>query len=1045
MNKNFPLSAIALALVLSGCNDFSNSSDAKASLPAFIDAPRSSVNINQDWKYQMNYSDIAAISPEFDDSGSEWGAINLPHSVDAENVINADPSNPHFKGMNTYRKTLTINNTAGKRQYIEFDGSAMKTTVFVNSELVGEHVGGFMRFRFDITDYIVKGENTIVLQVDNRTYDSTVHDAAFLPMETGQDFTYYGGIYRDVRLIEVGEVGLDAEDYGSSGVYFMQKNTTDMQSEIYSNIRVRNNSDEDFDGRVRTIIKDAEGKQVYSSVSITNVLANSVTVLESEFTLKDIHLWDGVKDPYLYRIFVEVFDGAELVDQIEQPLGLRYFTFDSEEGFLLNGEKYRLNGVAMHQDRDVVGWSTTKEMREGDLDLIREMGATSIRFSHYPHNIDTGEYSNQVGLMNYLELPIVNKYLTEGETGSQYLESAKEQMRALIRQNFNFPSMALVGNSNEVGMSMSDTLVNIKWLQELSYVIEDEFGARFGQIVPYRKSTMATVLMDEIGDKKWNTVQMPCHNRYYGWYVGNVDDVGGFIDDIKAAYPDLPFCMSEYGAGVSSLPEYATENPTMGDHSSQWGNIFHEGHVKAYNEREWVWGTYVWNMFDFSVATRNEGDTIGRNDKGLVKFDHVTKKDQFYFYQSDWSDVPMIHIVDTNLSEGSSKAVKVYSTLDAVTLSVNHVVVDTKKRSDNDPALAGVFLWNSEDIDAYFTEESDNIIQVSGTKNDQTFTDTFTKLVHQYNGSSIISDKFAVMDTATNGELTGIISHLPADITFDELKMIVTLDLGASWIDNSISGSIVSGDTVQVLAGNGDVRTYSVVETASLSTYRNAYSSLLYQFVNDDGAFDGEMFDGDMETTPIGIAFGSSVSVDLGAIYYVSHVEPLRNDAIKSESQNASYTLQIFGDIIAVDKVAHTEAAEWVEGMITLDGGSPAIKHLEISIPETEWFINSTSSGRSMPVVGFSEINVYGGLIKGDKLGLNYKLSTFTLDSSITDIDTLLESIVKIDSESTVTDEVVVELLDSSNVITSDFNSVAIIKVSQTRAGQVYTEAYSKL
>ncbi|MGF1758809.1 glycoside hydrolase family 2 protein [Photobacterium sagamiensis] len=1051
MRKIFTLSAITLALALTGCNDSSHTSktpDIKESLPKFVSTPRSSVNINEGWTYQMNYSDIVATLPDFDDSGAEWESVDLPHSVDAGNVVNADPNSPHFKGMNTYRKNLSIKKEQGKRQYLEFDGSAMITTVYVNGQKAGEHTGGFMRFRIDITDHVIDGENTIAIQVDNRPYDPKVHQTAFLPMETGQDYTYYGGIYRDVKLVQVGEIGFDAEDYGSSGVYFMQTNTTENASELYSNIRIRNKSKDDFNGNIRTIIQDASGKTVYSQLTSATVIANDVTEVENEFTLDNIHLWDGVKDPYLYRIFVQVFDGNKLVDQVEQPLGLRYFSFDADKGFMLNGNEYRLNGVAMHQDRDIVGWSTNKDMRNGDLDLVREMGATSIRFSHYPHALDTGEYSNQIGLMNYLELPIVNSYLTEtehGASGAQYLESAKEQMRALIRQNFNFPSMALVGNSNEIGLAMPNSAENTEWLQALSDVIKDEFGQRFGKTVPYRKTTQATVLVDQIGDKDWDTVEMPCHNRYFGWYVGKIDDVGTFIDDIKTAYPDLPFCMSEYGAGVSTLPEYASEIPQMADHSSQWGNKYHEGYLKAYNERPWVWGTYVWNMFDFSVATRDEGDTIGRNDKGLVKFDHVTKKDQFYFYQANWAEAPMIQLVDKNISEGSSRGVKVYSTLDEVTLFVNGQQVSTKKRSDNDKSLPGVFEWVSTDIDSNFKAEQRNYIEVSGVKNNQKFTDSFDRFVKEYAGTSIYSDQVAIISTEdkTNNLFTGTVSHLPENMTFEELKKLVTLDLGAQWGNSSSSSVLVDGDTFVIIAGNGDSRTYTVKETSSLSTYRDAYSSLLYQFTSP-GATDADMFDGSLATTPVGMAgfnpasVNATISVDLGAIFYVDHVEPIRNPGIEQASGNASYTFQINGDILGTDKVPYTDPIVWTNQVIKLNNGPQALKRLELKLTDTKWV-------NQVPLVGFSEINVYGGLIKGDLLGLDYKARTFNLDVGITDIDALNQAITQIDSLSIVTDKVSVELLDNTDQTVNNLSVVTKIKVSQTRGGLVYTEIYTKL
>ena len=1047
MKKKFVLSAITIAasLIISGCNDSDSDSESneKSPPPDFIEQPRITYNINENWSYQMNYGEIEATEINFDDSGAEWENINLPHSIDAERVVNVKPGSSHFKGMNTYRKTLSMSVKEGKRQYLEFDGSALLTTVYINGEKAGEHTDGFMRFRIDITDYIVNGENTIVIQVDNRPYDPEVHETAFLPMETSQDYTYYGGVYRDLRILEVADVGIDTEDYGSSGIYFMQTKTTDSSSEIYSNIRVRNKSDKAFSGQVRTIIQDADGQIVYTAISPAEVKANDVITVTSDFKLNNINLWDGVNDPYLYSIFVEVLDGETVVDQVEQPLGLRYFAFDADKGFLLNGKPYRLDGVAMHQDRDVVGWSTSKEMRKGDLDMIREMGAKSIRFSHYPHNIDTSEYSNEVGFLNYLELPIVNAYLTEAEhgtAGAEYLTSAKEQMRALIRQNFNFPSMAVVGNSNETGLGMPNTPANTEWLQELSDVIKEEFGERFGQEVPYRKSTMATIMIDQIGDQDWNTVEMPCHNRYFGWYIGKIDDVGGYIDDLKTAYPNLPFCMSEYGAGVSTLPDFATETPMMADHSSQWGNLYHEGYIKAYNQRDWIWGTYVWNMFDFSVATRDEGDTVGRNDKGLVKFDHITKKDQYYLYQANWSDVPMIQIVDKNLAEATSRAVKVYSTLDEITLSVNGKIVGTKQRRDNDENLPGVFVWSNEEAEDFFEENAQNSISVSGTKNNEILTDEFSRKTLPFQGTKIHSDKVAILAI---GENEGAISHLPDGITAVQFKQLVTLDLGASWGNTPTDDSILKqDDKFEVRAGNGDIRTYTVQETNSLSTYRNAYSSLVYDFTDKD-AIDTDMFDGDPATDAFGLPgfsspFEATVSVDLGAVFFVDSVEPKRPLA----AGNNGYTIQIKGDVLGTDKLPYTDAIDWRENAIFLNNGPQAIKRLELAITGTEWFI--PAQGFYIPVVGFAEINVFGGLIKGEKLGIDYKARTFTLDGSIIDMDDLHDAITKVDSNGLVSHPVTLELLNNTGNEVTDLATLASIKVKQIRDGQTYIEVYTR-
>ena len=1043
MNKTFAAVAITSALLLAGCNGNTESTEVENEIKVPSNV-RDVSNINAGWAFKMAYENDDALASGFDDS--EWEEVNLPHSVDADRITNYDPTDPPFKGVSTYRKHLNFKHVNDKRQYLEFDGAAMISQIFVNGKFAGEHVGGFSRFRVDITDFLIDGENAIAIQIDNRSYTPGVHDTAFLPMETGQDWIYYGGLYRDVKLLEVSSVSIDAEDYGSSGVYFLQKETTDNTSEIYSNIRIRNKKDSDFSGHVRTVIKDAADKIIYSQLSPVNAESNTVMSVENEFTLSDIHLWDGIKDPYLYQVFVQVLDGEQnIIDQVEQPLGLRYFSFDADKGFLLNGEEYTLRGVAMHQDRDVVGWSTTKEMREADLETIREMGGNSVRFSLYPHNIDTAEYSNKIGFLNYIELPIANSYLNEtdhGEAGAQYLESAKEQMRELVRQNFNYPSMGVVGNSNEVGLDPEpDNEAKTAWLQSLSDVIKEEFGERFGEEVPYRKTTLATVSTDVIGDPDWDTVEMPCHNVYLGWYNSTISSAPSFMDSMKAAYPDIPFCLSEYGAGVSNLPEFAAENPVMGDHSSQWGTLFHEGYLKAITERDWIWGTYVWVMYDFAVSTRNEGDTIGRNDKGLVRFDHTTKKDQYYLYQANWSDEPMVHIVDKSLEQTVSREVKVYSTLDELTLSINGEVVGKKLRTENDSALQGVFIWSASETESFINTEEQNTILVSGNDNGESYSDTFSRYAKEYSGTTIYSSDIAIKVTGEAPNLLGTISQLPADTTYAQLKAWVTLDTGADWGTTSVNDNdiLVDGDNINVIAGNGLQRTYVVKNEKSLSTYRNLRSTMSY-FINPSSVID-QFIDGDESTTPVAIvgsstdAVYSTISIDLGSVYYVDSIEPVRNSGTSQDV----ITFNIKGDVLGTDKVAYTDDVNWVDQPVTLNNGAQGIRYVELEITGSQWSINW---GVEYPLAGFSEINIYGGFIKSDILNIDYKNKQISLDNLIGDFDALRAAIVSIDSLGVVSDVVTVEYLDSDGQPTTDLSLLKTVVATQVRNGKAFVDSY---
>lgn len=689
--------------------------------------------INDNWSYKREDGDIQKVS--------------LPHSVDKLTVLtvqrnqDGSVSKPkHYEGMNYYSKSFQFNPIQGKRTYIEFDGSAFITKVLLNGKEVGTHTGGFSRFRFDLTEFLQNGNNDLSVMVDNTPYNEKVHDTAFLPANTGQDFTYYGGIYRDVKLVTVSDVNIDAEDYGSQGVYFLQKNTTPSLSDIYSNIRVRNKGNHDFTGYVKTLIKDKSDKIVFSRIDNVTIKNNDVNVLEDDFSLYSIHLWDGVNDPYLYTASVQIFsDAAKILDEVDIPLGLYFTEMSGKNGFKLNGKPYPLQGVAMHQDREKVGWSTTHEMRMEDLDLIHDMGATTVRFSHYPHNLDTGEYSNQLGFLNYLELPIVNRYYSpaiDGDKGEQYLDSAKEQMKELIRQNFNNPSMLFVGNANEIGLTEifkdhEEDKANSDFLFSLQDTIKDEFSKRFDIDSSYRLTVQASVHPDKLDDPDWQAADVICHNMYFGWYFDSPSKINQYVEAAHKQYPSQPICISEYGAGSSIKSEFASDHPYLTnsvsfsqgkDHSSQYASKLHETYLKTFNTYPYISGTYAWNMFDFSVIGRDEGDTAGRNDKGLMLFDHKTKKELYYLYQSAWSKNPMVYIADKNYGEGeyvtNNDNVKVYSNLDSLFLTVNGQMVRSQQRYNNDKYLPSVFEFKNVGL-----TEGVNNIEVSGSYKGKTYND----------------------------------------------------------------------------------------------------------------------------------------------------------------------------------------------------------------------------------------------------------------------------------------------------------------------------------
>ena len=586
---------------------------------------RSILNINSDWLFAK--------------PGCETEHVNLPHSWNS--VDGQDGGNDYFRGTCRYTKTIAKSEIPeSDRVYLEINGANSSATVYVNGKEVANHDGGYSTWRVDITDELSE-ENKIEIDVDNSPNERVYPQMA--------DFTFYGGLYRDVNLICVSESHFDLDFYGTHGMKVTPEIEGD-DAEVEIEVFLTNMNEGQ---KIRYTILDKEG----------NVVAEKVTDDdEAELDIKNVHRWHGRKDPYLYTAKAELLDGETILDNISERFGCRTFVIDPENGFILNGEEYPLRGVSRHQDRWGLGNALKPEHHKEDMDLIYEMGATTIRLAHYQHNQYFYDLCDEYGMVVWVEIPYISKHLTDGR------ENTISQMKELIVQNYNHPSIVVWGLSNEITMSGEDEdlLENHRILNELCHDWDET-----------RKTVVACVSMCSM-DAKYNKIpDVVSYNHYFGWYGGDTTMNGPWFDEFHAKYPDIPIGCSEYGCEALN---WHTSNPQQGDYTEEYQAYYHEELIKQLFTRKYMWATHVWNMFDFGADARNEGGENGQNHKGLITFDRSYKKDSFYAYKAWLSDDPFVHLCGKRYIDRVEDVTKVtvYSNLPEVELFANGVSLGKK-------------------------------------------------------------------------------------------------------------------------------------------------------------------------------------------------------------------------------------------------------------------------------------------------------------------------------------------------------------------------------
>jgi len=579
--------------------------------------------------------------------------VDLPHTWNGAD--GQDGGNDYYRGKCTYEKSFNRPQTEdSERIYLQFQGVNASARVILNGKSVCTHDNGYSTFRVDITEEL-KDENSLKVEVDNSVNDKVYPQKA--------DFTFYGGIYRDVELVIVAAEHFAMDYYGGPGIKVdteVKGSTGIVCVKTFTNIT--SSEDEKFAVLVRlldaddNVVEEAEGKPAGKPKA-----ERSCGKWKTTIEIENAHLWHGIKDPYLYTVQAYLMNGDIVVDKVCCKCGIRTFKFDPDKGFFLNGKSYPLRGVARHQDFKGIGNAISQEIMERDMELIREIGANSVRLAHYQHSQYFYDLCDKYGMVAWVEIPYISSHMPNGR------ENTFLQMKELIIQNYNHPSIVTWGISNEITIEdkhRADMLDNHKKLHKLCKKLD-----------PKRPTSLACYALCSPFHPVTKITDLVAWNLYLGWYVPGLKLNDLFMDFYHKKYPDRCFGYSEYGA--EGMPNLHSPNPKRGDHTEEYQAKYHEYMLECFKRHPFLWSTYVWNMFDFAADARDQGGEPGMNHKGLVTFDRKLKKDSFYIYKAWWSDEPFVHLCGKRYKYRHEKVsdVTVYSNQREVSLYNNGKLV----------------------------------------------------------------------------------------------------------------------------------------------------------------------------------------------------------------------------------------------------------------------------------------------------------------------------------------------------------------------------------
>lgn len=594
---------------------------------------RNIIPLKENWIfYKKEPTEVSENLTDIPEGGVE---VALPHTWNNED--GQDGGNDYYRGTCRYLRRLSRPDIKeGDCVYLEITGAAMTAEVFINGKKLCRHEGGYSTFRVDVTDSLQE-ENVLAVTVDNSGNDRVYPQMA--------DFTFYGGLYREVNLIIVPKAHFVLGYCGTPGIKVTPKLSEDLHS---------------AEVEIAVWAEDAEGKNVRIAIQgvgeKTTVIQNGMA--EVVIPVEKVHLWDGLRDPYLYTAVAELTDGAAVIDTVSARFGCRSFEMNAQKGFILNKREYPLRGVSRHQDRKGAGNALTLDMHREDLEIIKEMGANTLRLAHYQHAQEFYDLCDEQGFICWAEIPYISRHMPNGRANTL------SQMEELVVQNYNHPSIVCWGLSNEITAApVADTeglLENHRMLNDLCHRLDAT-----------RPTTMANVFMLETDNPILEIPDINSYNLYFGWYLGDLSQNEDFFDEYHAKYPDRVIGFSEYGADAN--PAYQSPHPEQGDYTESYQCVYHEHMLNMIEKRPYLWATHVWNMFDFAADGRDEGGKHGENQKGLVTFDRKLRKDAYYVYKAYWSSDPFVHICGRRYVDRTEEEteIKVYSNQPSVALYVD--------------------------------------------------------------------------------------------------------------------------------------------------------------------------------------------------------------------------------------------------------------------------------------------------------------------------------------------------------------------------------------
>lgn len=653
-------------------------------------AQRQDILLNNDWNFRFSHQV---------QKGTEV-RVDLPHTWNAQDALSGKID--YKRGIGNYEKNLFIRpEWKGKRLFIRFEGVNNIADVFINRRHIGEHRGGYGAFIFEITGKVEYGkENSILVRVNNG------EQLDIMPLVG--DFNFYGGIYRDVHLLITDETCISPLDYASPGVRLIQDSVSHRYAKVRAIVDLSNGSSGNQEVELNVRLLDGQ-RVVKEGTKNVNLSGNEVMQQELTFEIDQPHLWNGRQDPFLYQAEVTLFRNGQMVDRVTQPLGLRFYRIDPDKGFFLNGKHLPLQGVCRHQDRSEVGNALRPQHHEEDVALMLEMGVNAVRLAHYPQATYFYDLMDKNGIIVWAEIPFVGPggYNDKGFVDlPAFRANGKEQLKELIRQHYNHPSICVWGLFNELTELGDNPVEYIKKLNVLAH-----------QEDTTRPTTSAS---NQMGDLNFITDAI-AWNRYDGWYGGTPADLGKWLDRMHKDHPKICIAISEYGAGASIYHQQDSlvkTVPTSWWHPENWQTYYHIENWKTISSRPYVWGSFVWNMFDFGAAHRTERDRPGINDKGLVTFDRKVRKDAFYFYKANWNrEEPMLYLT------GKRNTVRTQR-LQTITAFTNQagaeLFVNGKSYGKTTPDSYAILEWKNVEL-----QPGENEIKVVSTNKKLPLSDSF--------------------------------------------------------------------------------------------------------------------------------------------------------------------------------------------------------------------------------------------------------------------------------------------------------------------------------